>query len=164
MSRGRDEVGRIMHQRRRELGMTQQQLAEQLWRTQQWISQVERGDRHVQNLDDLRFIAHQMQMAPERFGVLPAPPATPAQPGRTDQPATPARAWTASTGDAALGEAMTRTDAALRAARAAVGRMDAEHVAAEQARQQADRVAVWVDQARREDTAGRGRGLAWGAA
>ncbi|NKE59398.1 helix-turn-helix transcriptional regulator [Lentzea sp. PSKA42] len=67
----RSMVGRIIHARRRELGMTQVELAARLCRTQQWVSLVEKGKRDVQNLDDLRWVAAQLDIQPERFGLLP---------------------------------------------------------------------------------------------
>lgn len=67
-------VGRIIEQRRRELGLTQEQVAARLWRTQQWVSMIERGTRRIQHVEDLRYVAEQLGIPPERFGLLPATP------------------------------------------------------------------------------------------
>jgi len=67
-------VGRIIEQRRRELGLTQEQVAARLWRTQQWVSMIERGTRRIQHVEDLRYVAEQLGIPPEQFGLLPATP------------------------------------------------------------------------------------------
>ncbi|GGN04145.1 hypothetical protein GCM10011609_49210 [Lentzea pudingi] len=64
-------VGRIIQERRQQLGMTQVELAARLLRDQTWVSKVETGARQIQRLDDLRYVAEQLDIAPERFGLLP---------------------------------------------------------------------------------------------
>lgn len=76
-------VGRIIHHRRRQLGLTQQQVASLLWRTQQWVSLIEQGKRTIQNLDDLRYVADRMGIPPEQFGLLPLGSPDPAGPATT---------------------------------------------------------------------------------
>lgn len=66
-------VGDAVKARRIELGMTQQEFAAMLLRTQSWISKVEVGRQRVADVDELRELAAQLGVPVQRFGLLPAP-------------------------------------------------------------------------------------------